>query len=236
MRWALRSSWLSLLAFGALVLAGCYQSESIPPLPMSIVREVLVFPAELTLTAGSSKQLSAQLNDSTGEPVGGARVSYRTDHPRLLEVSSRGRVRSRGPAGSGVVVVGSGVAEARVAITVFPARPARLRRLGGPDATAAQPPLPTSTLAVQVADSYGNPVSKVDVVFRLRGQTRDRGSQILRTDAQGIATLSSLGEAAKAVDVDVQVLEVPKVRTSYRMVPAAPVLPADAASTVLPAS
>ena len=92
----------------------------------------------------------------------------------------------------------SGVAEARVAITVFAARPARLRRLGGPGATAAQPPLLTSTLAVQVADSYGNPVSKVDV--------------------------------------DVQVLEAPKVRTSYRIVPAAPVLPANAASSAPPLS
>ncbi len=198
MRWALRPCRMSLLAFGAMVLAGCYQSKSIPPLPMSIVREVLVFPAELTLTGGTSKQLSAQLNDSSGEPVGGALVSYRTDHPQLLEVSSRGRVRSRVPAGSGVVMVGSGVAEARVAITVFAARPARLRRLGGPGATAAQPPLLTSTLAVQVADSYGNPVSKVDV--------------------------------------DVQVLEAPKVRTSYRIVPAAPVLPANAASSAPPLS
>ncbi|MCB1623112.1 MAG: hypothetical protein KDI32_00895 [Pseudomonadales bacterium] len=208
------------MALAALAIVACSQSDSIPPLPVKVVREVLVFPAEVELVAGTSRQLSAQLNDANGEPVGGAKLAFATEQTELLDLSIRGRVRSRGPVGTGTVVVESGTATARVPVVVVPGKPARLRRLGAEAAAAAQPPLAAGALAVVVTDNFGNPVPRCEVVFRFRQQ--NSAPQTIRTDARGIATLASVGQGAQPVDVDVQVVAAPRVRTSYRALPAPP--------------
>jgi len=197
---------------------GCDGSQSIPPLPSQTVNELLVYPSEVQLAAGSSAQIAVQANDALGEPVGGVKITFATSDGKLLEVSRRGRISARGPTGSGVVVVSSGAISKPIPVVVLPSKPARLQRLEERDATAAEPAIPRGSLALRVMDAFSNPVPGVEIVFRRRA--RDLPSQVLTSDGEGIVTLANVPRgSAKGllVDIDVQALNYPRVRTSYRV-------------------
>ena len=198
--------------------SGCDGSGPIPSLSPQTVNELLVFPGEVQLAAGSSAQLAVQANDIRGEPVGGVKITFATADGKLLEVSKRGRINARGPTGSGVVLVSSGAVSKPIPVVVLPSKPARLQRLEERDATAAQPAIPRGSLALRVTDAFSNPTPGVEIVFRRRA--RDLPSQVLTSDGEGIVTLASIPRgSAKGllVDIEVQALNYPRVRTSYRV-------------------
>ncbi len=113
---------LLLLAACGVQLAGCSKG---PPPPASVLAttvELIVEPAQLSLTPGDQAQLSAQANDASGAPIGGAHIRYSVADARVLQVTDRGLVTSLGPATPRTeVIIASGRSEKRVPVNVVAA-------------------------------------------------------------------------------------------------------------------
>jgi hypothetical protein len=171
----------------ALALAGC-QPE--PPRTAAVVpAEVVVRPASVTLTAGESQQLSAQVNDAVGRPIGGAAISFETGDSRIIRVSAAGLASSTGVASSARVVVSSGGRQTNVPITVMPGLAARLERIEGDGQVGTVNGALPRRVAVRVADSFGNP----DTGTRVQFSTEDGGAVV-----PTIATADEIGVASGA--------------------------------------
>ncbi len=146
-----------------MVLAACDRTPKKPTLPA--VAEVRVTPDSVTLVAGKGIQLAAEVDDATGQPIGGASIAFASTDTSKLVVSPTGFLQSQGPAGQAQVVVSSGGKQTRVSakITAGPARTiASVHGDGQSGIVGAALPQP---LVVRVFDGEKNPVAGSDVAF-----------------------------------------------------------------------
>ena len=124
-----------------------------PPQPDSVA----VTPAAVTLQAGDSVQLGAQVFDSTGTVISGATVTWGSSDPAVATVTGAGKVRSLA-AGSVTITATSGPAAGTAVITV----------------TSAPPPTP-ATITVTP-----NPISMVTgTTLQLVATARDANGNVL---------------------------------------------------------
>ena len=131
--------------------------------------------------------MSAEVDDSAGQPIGGADISFLSNDPSLLVVSRTGLVQSVGPAGRAQVQVSGGGKQAEVVVTVS-AGPASVIEVHGGDGQSAVvgEALPQAVVA-RVLDGKSNPVSGADVVF-----TPQEGARVDPSEAM----TSTSGEAS----------------------------------------
>lgn len=150
---------LSLIA-----LAACDEKASVPP-ASSVAAEVRVIPDPIVLVAGERIQLSAEVDDSEGRPVGGAEIVFRSSDTSKVVVSPAGFVRSEGPIGPAQVVVSSGGKQTAVSVQIKAGKARTIRALGGDRQSATVDSLLPRPLVVRVLDDKDNPVSGSDVTF-----------------------------------------------------------------------
>jgi Bacterial Ig-like domain (group 1) len=160
---------LPALALAALlpIVSGCRPPPEQVAAPQDDAVEVRVQPAELTMIAGSSAQLAAQINDAEGHPIGGAELIFSTSDPRFVTVSSRGFVTSVGPVGRAAVRVMSGARQATVPVRILPGKPSSIEKLGGDQQAAVVGTELPDPLRVRVKDASGNPTPGCRVRFTL---------------------------------------------------------------------
>lgn len=145
---------------------------------------VLVQPASLTLQAGADAQLSAQVNDERGEPIGGAAIRFEAEDPKVLKVTANGRVTALGRAVAQTTVrVESGPRETRVPVVVRPGPPARFVPLVEVRQSVAAGAAPPSPAAARLLDDWGNPLPGVAVSVERPGA--DVAGEQVTTDVQG---------------------------------------------------
>jgi adhesin/invasin len=186
---------LTALSVVSIAAGGCNGWRDGPG-PDAAVADVIVRPAAVRIRAGEAAQLLAQVNDSTGRPIGGAELSFSTSTPRMVRVSPAGAISAVGPTGDGLITVSSGSTHRQVpvAISAGVASTARLTSGGGQQGEAGTT-LP-EPIVVTLTDAFGNAVSRADVRFDASG-----GGSIdpdtATTDATGVARVVwTLGETA----------------------------------------
>ena len=86
------------------VLAGCSQPAEEVAAAVREPAEVIVEPVQLTLQAGGEAWLSAQANDASGQPIGGASFRFTPADAAVLKVSGQGLVTALGPVNAGTIV------------------------------------------------------------------------------------------------------------------------------------
>lgn len=178
-----------------LLAVGCGK-DPVPEAPPTTPAAVVVTPKKLTLRAGNSAQLSAQSNDASGQPIGGAPLAFASRNPGLLTVSPYGLVTSVGPVGTDAVTVTSGPRSARVLVTIVPDQPASIEKESGDGQSTAVTKVLADAVVVKVVDSQGNPTGGSTVTFVASGGGAAAPS-IVHADAQGFAkTYWTLGKAA----------------------------------------
>jgi hypothetical protein len=176
----------ALLALLALALLGC-QPRPAPSAPAVVPAAILVEPRALSLRAGDSAQLSAQVNDALGQPIGGAPIAYGTSDPGVVRVTARGLATSTGQAGSAQILVSSGDQSAAVTVTVSPGPVKRLEKAGGDGQRGVVGTALEEGVSVKAVDAYGNPVAGARVLF----STPDGGAA-----SPPAATTSATGAAS----------------------------------------
>ncbi|MEZ5499884.1 MAG: hypothetical protein R3E77_10720 [Steroidobacteraceae bacterium] len=127
---------------------------------------ILVQPASVTMQAGQSRQLQAQVNDASGQPIAGARLSYSLAGGCCVTVSATGLVSATGPVGEASVRVASGRRANTVPVVVSAGR---AQRLVWPDGNAVRMPAgaPPRNFTARVLDWAGNGVPATSVAFEL---------------------------------------------------------------------
>jgi len=158
--------------------------------------DVIVRPVVVRLRAGEAAQLSAQVNDSTGRPIGGAELTYETTTPRLVRISPAGAVSSLGPVGDGSIRVSSGSTWREVAVVVAAGVPGAARFLGGGGQTGEAGSTLPEPVVLSVSDAFGNVVPQTEVRFTA-GAGGSTEPATATTDATGVArTVWTLGTGA----------------------------------------
>jgi Bacterial Ig-like domain (group 1) len=161
----MRSPWIACGAIGLLALtpAACNRETAMPPTPP--VAEVRVTPSAVTLAAGESAQLAAEVDDATGAPIGGAPIAFASTDRKKLSASAAGFIQSEGPSGRAEVVVSSGGKQTYVPVKITAGAPDAVEAIGGDGQSAiAGTPLP-QPIVVRVLDDRRNPVSGSEVAF-----------------------------------------------------------------------
>jgi hypothetical protein len=137
--------------------------------------------------AGEDIQLSAEVDDSVGQPIGGADISFLSNNPSLLVVSRTGLVQSVGPAGRAKVQVSGGGKQAAAVVTVSAGPASLLEVHGGDGQSAAVGGALAHPVVARVLDGKSNPVSGADVVFTSQEGARVDPSEAM-TNASGEAS------------------------------------------------
>lgn len=150
------------------------------------------------LAAGEGTQLSAEALDASGQPIGGADLSFTSSDPSKLSVSPTGFVRSEGPRGKADIIVTSGVHQTRAAVTITAGPPHVVDPIAGDQQSGevqAQLPQP---IVVRILDASGNVISGAPIIFAAAdGGIADPTQE--KTDDRGDATSRwTLGPAAGA--------------------------------------
>jgi hypothetical protein len=152
----------------------------------STVAAIVVQPSVLRLRAGEVAQLSAQVNDSAGRPIGGAELVYSSSAPTLMRVSSSGVVAPLGPLGSGVIVAASGSTRMEIPVEVTAGGPSAARISSGSGQVGEAGATLPNPIVINVTDAFDNPVARGDV----RIQPSSDG-----TTEPGLVTTDALGNA-----------------------------------------
>jgi hypothetical protein len=93
------------------------------------------------IRVGDTTSLSLTVQDATGKPIRGARITWSSSEPAVAEVDAAGKVRAQGP-GNTLIIARSGSESAMGSLTVLPAAVASIRIEG------AQPLKVGDTLAL----------------------------------------------------------------------------------------
>ena len=191
------ASWNVWCAVGLLSVMAFLACDKQTPAPRRrSAADVRVLPNPVVLPAGGGTQLSAEIIDSAGQPIGGAGITFTSSDPTKLSVSPTGLVRSEGPPGQADVVVSSGTKQTRVPVTVT-AGPARtIEPVAGEEQSAlVGAPLPAS-IVVRVLDGKSNPVSGAEVSFAsVDGGIADPPEEVTNAGGQA-STRWTLGPVA----------------------------------------
>lgn len=158
--------------------------------------ELVVRPATVSLRAGETMQLAAQVNDARGRPVGDAPIAFSAAANSIVRVSSQGLVSAAGVAGRDSISVTSGVLVRRIAVAVNAGHPAVIEVLGGADQNGVVGSIVPEPLAFVVRDAYGNAIPRTTVRF-VAGAGGAASPEAVTTDASGTArVLWTLGSLA----------------------------------------
>jgi len=197
---------------GLLLLAQLACRGDPPSAPHAVVpAAVLVEPDGLALRAGETGQLSAQVNDALGQPIGGAPISFESSDPGLVRVTETGQVSSTGSAGSARVVVSSGASKTPVAVTITPAAASKLERVSGgdqPGVVGEELPAPINFRSV---DAYGNPVAGAKVRFSVLDGGSTRPAVVVSDSAGRVESGWTLGSAQGVQRLSVALEDAPAV-------------------------
>ncbi len=199
----MRPGWRAtarLLVLAVFLAGGCHQkareSGGREPDPALVPSEIVVLPNDLTLKAGDTVQLSAQVNDGAGQPIGGAPLVFRTSSPSVLRITDHGALTAVGAAGRATVSVSSGSLTRPLRVTVQPGIPARIAILDGDQQQATVGTSLPKLIAARINDSFGNAVSGVAVRFALAPGQGSIQPAASTTDAEGRASAAwTLGTA-----------------------------------------
>ncbi len=166
--------------------------------------ELIVRPSSVSLRAGETVQLEAQVNDTRGTPVGGAPLTFAAESKSIVRVSRSGLVSAVGVAGRDSIIVASDSLRRYVPITVTAGHPTVIDVLAGANQSGLAGGTLTEPLVVTIRDAYGNAVAHSAVRFNA-----ESGGQAVpattTTDAAGIArVLWTLGPLAGAQYLVVQ--------------------------------
>lgn len=158
--------------------------------------ELLVRPTAVSLRAGETVQLEAQVNDARGAPVGGAPLDFGVAAASIVRVSSAGLVSAVGVAGRDSIVVRSDSLRRYVPIVVSAGRPTLVDVVSGANQSGLAGETLTEPLVVTIRDAYGNAVAHSTVRFKA-----ESGGEAVpstgTTDAAGTArALWTLGPLA----------------------------------------
>lgn len=223
----------------AALLPACSAPPPDAPGPRPEPAELWAEPARLDLRAGEEATLQFQVNDRSGQPIGGAPVRFYAQDPQLLHVDPPGRVRAQGPVTALTYLVAqSGAIERRIPVTISAGTLERLVKLDpDPPATAAGQALP-GALRVRALDAWGNAIAGT----RLSVESLDTASRRIEivTDGAGIAVAAAKapGRAGRAdLLVRPSDRDAPRVAYALEVLPAPPaeiravLRPADARSS-----
>ncbi len=185
-------SWSVL--FAMVIATACSREQE--RAPSTSAAEVIVVPSSVTLKAGETVQLTVQVNDRAGRPIGEAPITYVADSASLLRVSSRGLVSAVGRAGQDSLVVGSDSLR-RVVPVLVTAGVASVIDVGEAmtrDGVVGR--VLSGPVTVTVRDAFGNRVPRAAVQFTPEfGGSTSPSTTV--TDATGQArTLWTLGPLA----------------------------------------
>lgn len=188
-------SRLRTLALLPLVAIGCSGGSGLEQ-AAGVAQEILVQPSTALIRTGQSLQLTVQVNDSGGSPVGGADITFSSSRPDLVRVTSTGEVSAVGPTGAGTVVVSSGDVQRSVGVTVSAGVPQHADVVSGGGQSGIVGSTLVEPLIVRVTDAYGNPVPRSAVHFDV-GSGGSVEPAVAETDAAGRArALWTLGPVA----------------------------------------
>lgn len=200
MRTRLRQA--TVLALAAASIVGCITRKDRALESRGV--ELLVRPTAVTLRAGETVQLEAQVNDARGAPVGGVPLVFGADTTSIVRVSSAGLVSAVGVAGRDSIVVRSDSLRRYVPVVVSAGHPAVVNVVSGANQTGLAGETLTEPLVVSIRDAYGNAVVHSPVRFKA-----ESGGEVMpttgTTDAAGTArALWTLGPLAGAQYLVVQ--------------------------------
>lgn len=219
----------AVLALATAFAVGCITRRD--DAPGSRAAELLVRPATVSLRAGETVQLEAQVNDERGSPVGGAPLLFRAESTSIVRVSGAGLVSAVGVAGRDSLVVSSDALRRVVPIVVTAGHPTVVDVVAGANQSGLAGGTLTEPLVVTIRDAYGNAVAHSTVRFNAESggeaipasATTDgagtarvlwtlgplAGAQylVVKADSAGLATATvdataRAGAFARVVDVD----------------------------------
>lgn len=195
---------IALLAAMLAIFAGCSpaQAPSAPPQPATA--SLVVNPPQFLLQPGASAQLSAQANDASGQPIGGAQFRFSAADSKVLQVSDRGLVTALGPAAARtLIIVASGRAEKRVPAEVRPGPPQVVVPLVDVAQTLTAGERP-KLLSVRVQDAWGNPIPNQTITANATVATASLADSSTGADGQAsfdIPPVTQVGDFAVTVHV-----------------------------------
>lgn len=172
--------------------------------PGSRATELLVRPSAVSMRAGETVQLEAQVNDDRGTPVGGAALLFRAESTSIVRVSGSGLISAVGVAGRDSIVVRSDSLTRVVPVVVSAGHPTVVDVISGANQVGLAGGTLTEPLVVTIRDAYGNAVAHSAVRFNA-----ESGGEAVpasaTTDAAGTArVLWTLGPLAGAQYLVVQ--------------------------------
>lgn len=180
----------------ALLSAGCSREAApAPDFAQPEPYEVLVEPQQLELEAGGIGMLQAQVNDTRGQPIGGATVQFRSENPDLVRVTDQGRVTAVGGTGRAVVIATSGPRERRVPVQIKPGPPQRLEKVQGNPQNAIAGAAFADPVVVRAVDAFGNPIAEVALTLEISGDEPMRLAAITGPDGAASFALPAVTEA-----------------------------------------
>jgi hypothetical protein len=180
-----------------LCVTGCARAPR-EPMARAEAVEVIVEPSQLSLQAGSAARLAAQVNDASGQPIGGAALRFVADDASLLRVGDTGLVESTGRAVMQTfVVVSSGVRSRRVPVSITAGPPERVEKLSGDGQQIVAGTAPQDLVA-RVSDAWANPVAGIEMVLRSESPMPPI---VVTSDATGVVQikLPAIRQAGSAV-------------------------------------
>ncbi len=184
--------WLCAVTSATLVVSslGCSPAAAPTTVEQPEPYEVVVEPQQLEIAAGGAGTLQAQVNDTRGQPIGGAQVVFSPESPAatpdMLRVSETGRVTATGPSGRAAIKVTSGPRERLVPVLVKPGPPQRLEMLEDNPAETIAGVAFGSPLRVRVVDAFGNPIEAVTLTLTVA--TDDAGFVSVASDGKGVTS------------------------------------------------
>lgn len=175
----------SLLVLPLLVLSSCSGGDGVdPPPPDNTPAQVVVSPAADTLDwINATRQLSAQVRNASGSPVG-ATVSWSSQNTSVVTVSSSGTVTAVA-VGTAQVVAQAGSVSGTATITVRQVPAAVARTAGDGQSATAGGTLP-SALEVTVTDQGGTGVGGVSLAWTVSSGGGILESSSSTTDGAGV--------------------------------------------------
>lgn len=191
----IRRAIVSALRAAAVIIVSAACTD-VPPPGSGPAAALVVRPSSVTLRAGETVQLSAQVNDAMGRPLGGASITYTAGVDSLVRVTSVGLVSAAGSAGSASVLVSSDTLTRAIPVTVVAGAPGSIEVADGSGQLGTAGAMLDAPIAIMVRDVFGNPTPRVPLQLTLQ----TGGSVVpatLSTDAVGTARVRwTLGPVA----------------------------------------
>ncbi|TVP49551.1 MAG: hypothetical protein EA350_01845 [Gemmatimonadales bacterium] len=194
---------MTLTLAGALVLVGCDDSPTDPPLdPQPSAVEVIAESAALTYI-GAETSLSAVVRDDTGAPIEGATVTWSSSEDAVVSVSTEGQATAVS-SGSATITATSGTASGNVTLDV----------IQEPDSIAVSEEEillveigATEQLEVTLLDAGGTPIEDAEITWSSSDEVVATVSEdgVVTAVGSGTAVVTAeSGDHSATVEVQVQ--------------------------------